>query len=125
MSTEMDYIQRFKRDFTELNGWVLSISFNKSIEKIINKLDINTEYDEESHSNILSCTFNLITTAYKYKFTVEKPNDSCPRGYILCQFAPRTGLYKERLRDLCDGDYSLSDWDRILRKLISNELVLL
>jgi hypothetical protein len=121
----MDYIQRFKRDFTELNGWVLSISFNKSIEKIINKLDINTEYDEESHSNILSCTFNLITTAYKYKFTVEKPNDSCPRGYILCQFAPRTGLYKERLRDLCDGDYSLSDWDRILRKLISNELVLL
>ena len=121
----MDYSKRFRRDFAELNSWLSSISFNKSLERIVDIVDISTEYDEECRSNILSCTFNLITSAYKYKFTVEKPNDSCPRGYILCQFAPRTGLYKENLRDLCDGDYSLSDWDRILRKLISNEIVLL
>ena len=114
-------------NFNELYAWIQDTISPKGVFEFIQILDVILPEEDPGNKNRTMCHFAFYTSKYTYFFSVVKPYEEEPEGFISGEISYRKPLAGESLsgsNSLTGGGvYSEQTWVNFLKGLVRYEIV--
>lgn len=118
---------KFKDNFFELYTWITETLSLESIFDLIQIVDVTLPEEDPDNKNRTWCYFAFYTRHYMYAFTVVKPYEEEPEGFISAEISlrkPPAGEKTSGSNSLTGGGvYSEQTWINFLKGLVKYEIV--